>query len=103
MERWGVHPEEMSDEEESTDEAKPQENVDPVGLFRSVVATSSRTRSEVSTYDGSLNFEELIDWINNLDKYFSHEEVDEAKKVKFVVTKLRGHASIWWDGVQIDR
>lgn len=28
-----------------------------------------------------------------LDKYFDYEEVDEAKKVKFVVAKMRGHAS----------
>ena len=55
------------------------------------------------TYDGSLNAEELIDWINTLDKYFDYEEVNEAKKVKFAMMKLRGHTSIWWDGVQADR
>lgn len=55
---------------------------------------SSRPQSEVPTYDGSLNVEELIDWINTLDKYFDYEGVYEAKKVKFVVTKLRGHALI---------
>ena len=27
----------------------------------------------------------------------------EDKKVRFVVTKLRGHASLWWDGVQEER
>ena len=37
------------------------------------------------------------------DHYFSYEELNEAKKVKFVVTKLRGHASIWWDGVQAEK
>ena len=30
MERWGIHPKEMSDEEESTEEAEPQGEVDPV-------------------------------------------------------------------------
>lgn len=54
-------------------------------------------------YDRNLNAKEFIDWINTLYKYFDYEEVDEAKKVKFTVTKLRGHASIWWDGVQADR
>ena len=54
-------------------------------------------------YDGSLNVEKLIEWINTLDKYFNYEEVDEAKKVNFVVTKLREHAYVWWDGVQVGR
>lgn len=93
MERWGNHPEETSDEEESAEESEPRGEVDPVRLLKMVVATSSRPRSEVSTYDGNLNVEELIDWINTLDKYFDYEEVNEAKKVKFGVTKLRGHAS----------
>lgn len=53
-------------------------------------------------YDGNLNAKEMINWINTLDKYFNYEEVDEAKKVKFVVTKMRGHTSIWWDGIQAD-
>ena len=50
--------------------------------------------SEVPTYDGNLNEEELIDRINTLDKYFTYEEFNEANKVKFSVTNLRGHASI---------
>ena len=100
MERWGDHPKKMSDDEEFVDEVEPQEELDLVRLFKLVIVVSSRPRLEVPTYDGSLNVEELIDWINTLDKYFDCEEVDEAKKVKFAVTKLRGHTSIWWDGVQ---
>ena len=94
MERWGVCPEEMSDKEESTKEAKPQGEVNLVRLFKMVVAAHSRSRSKVLTYDGSLNEEELISWINALDKYFDYEEVDEAKQLKFAITNLRGHASI---------
>lgn len=52
-------------------------------------------------YDGSLHVEELINWINTLDKYFDYQEVDEVKKVKFAVTKLRGDPFIQWDGVQL--
>ena len=55
---------------------------------------SSRPRLEVLTCDGNLNVEGLINWINTLDKYFDHEEVDEEKEVNFVPMKLRGHASI---------
>lgn len=67
-----------------------------------VVAVSSRPKLEESMYDENLNAEQLIDCINILDKYLDYEDVDEAKKVKFVVMKLRGHASILWDGLQVE-
>ena len=47
-------------------------------------------------YEGSLNAEELVDWISSLDKYFDcEEEADDKKKVKFAVTRLKGHPVIW--------
>ena len=36
-------------------------------------------------------------------KHFDYGEVKEYMKVRFVVTRLRGHASLWWDGVQEER
>ena len=38
-----------------------------------------------------------------MDKYFCYEEVDDKKKVKFAVTRLKGHAAIWWDELQTSR
>ena len=104
MERHGIHLEEASEnEEESLEEAETQGDVDLVRLFKSVLETSSRPRSEVLIYDGSLNAKELIDWINTLDKYFDYEEVGEDKKVKFSITNMTGHASIWWDGIHANK
>jgi len=104
MERDGIHLEEMSDEEEdSIEELEPREEVDPVRFFMLVVAVSSRPQLEMLMYDWSLNAKELFIWINRLDKYFSYEEFDEAKKVKFAVMKLKGNASIYWDGVQANK
>lgn len=54
-------------------------------------------------YAGSLDGEELIDWINTMDKYFEYENLADDKKVKFEITQLRGHASIWWDEVQDEK
>ena len=71
-------------------------------LLKLVTAASSRVRSEGPTYDRNLNVEELVDWMKNLDKYVYYEDVDEKMKVKFVAKKMRGHASICWDGVQVD-
>jgi hypothetical protein len=38
-----------------------------------------------------------------MDKYFDHEYVDEEKKVKHIFTRLKGHATLWWDEMQADR
>ena len=38
-----------------------------------------------------------------MNKHFNFAEVKEDKQVRFVVTRLRAHASLWWDGVQEER
>ena len=38
-----------------------------------------------------------------MDKYFDYEDVDEEKKVKHVVIRLKGHAILWCDELQVDR
>ena len=62
--------------------------------------SNSKPKHELSTYDGSLSANVLLDWLSELNKYFDYEEINEDKRVKFVATKLKGHASLWWDNVQ---
>ena len=38
-----------------------------------------------------------------MNKCFDYEEMGEDKRVKFAVTRLKGHAALWWDGVQAER
>jgi len=38
-----------------------------------------------------------------MDKHFDFAEIPEDKKVNFAVTRLKGHALLWWDGVQTKR
>lgn len=86
---------EQEDEVLTEGEEYEEEPVE-VKLLRSVIGSSSRPKIEVPTYDGFLNAKELVDWI----KYFDYDELDEEKKVKFVVTGLQGYATLWWMGVQ---
>ena len=62
---------------------------------------SSKPKVEVPMYEGNLNVEELMDWINYLNKYFDFEEIEDKKKVRYVTTKIKGHATIWWDELQL--
>jgi hypothetical protein len=58
---------------------------------------------EVSCYDGSLKAETLIDWIGELERYFEYENVQDPNRVRFSMTKLKGHVALWWDMLQKDR
>jgi hypothetical protein len=62
-----------------------------------------RAKIEVPMYEGNLDVEELMDWIRSIDKYFDYEDVDEEKKVIHVVTRIKGHATLWWDELQAER
>jgi hypothetical protein len=56
-----------------------------------------RAKIEAPMYEGNLDVEELLDWIRSMDKNFNYEYVDEERKVKQVVIRLKGHAKLWWD------
>jgi hypothetical protein len=58
---------------------------------------------DIPVYEGKLDAKELLDWIRALDTYFDYEDFEEDKKVKHVVTRLKGHATLWWDELQADR
>ena len=38
-----------------------------------------------------------------MEKFFEFENTLDNRKVKIVVTRLKGHASLWWEHLQIDR
>ena len=95
------------DVSEPEDEATEEEAVEispEMKLFQSVLKSTAMPWNQlVPVYQGGLNPEEPIDWINSMEKFFDYEEMEEEKKVKFAVTKLVGHAALWWDGVQAER
>jgi hypothetical protein len=86
------------DQEEVTAEDASTER-----LIKAISRMSSKTKMDIPTYEGSLNAEELLDWIRALDTYFDYEDIEEDKKVRHAVTKLKGHAALWWDELQADR
>jgi hypothetical protein len=45
---------------------------------------------DIPMYEGNLDVEEL-------HKYFDYEDIEEDKKVKHVVTRLKGHGTLLWD------
>jgi hypothetical protein len=97
----------LSDSESEVEDER-QEEVAAKGasnerLIRAIARMGVREKMDIPVYEGILDAEELLDWIGALDTYFDYEDVEEDKNVKHVVTRLKGHAVLWWDELQADR
>jgi hypothetical protein len=93
---------EAESEETEVEEAAGGDVVEEC-LLKVVVKLGAREKIDIPMYEGNLDVEELLDWIRSMDKYFDYEDVVEEKKVRHVVTRLKGHATLWWDELQADR
>ena len=94
---------EAESENEAGNEEVSVEDATEERLFRVVARIGAKEKMDIPMYEGNLDFEELLDWIRDLEKYFDYEDVEEDKKFKHVVTRLKGHATLWWDELQADR
>ena len=45
----------------------------------------------------------MLDWISDMEKFFEYENTLDNRKVKILVTRLKDHASLWWEHLQTDR
>ena len=66
-------------------------------MLREIVKLGARAKVYIPMYEGNLDVEELLDWIRSMDKYFNYEDVNEEKRVRHVVMRLKGHAALWRD------
>jgi hypothetical protein len=85
------------------EEEIPTEDAANERLIKAIAQMSSKTKMDIPAYEGNLDAEELLDWIRALDTYFDYEDIEEDKKVRHAVTRLKGHAALWWDELQADR
>lgn len=93
--------------EESTPQGEQEEERDVEELrmerlLKTVKNDGPKVRMDLPVYLGSLNGE-LLDWIGDMYKYFDFEEIPKGKQVKLARSKLKGHASLWWDYIQDGR
>jgi hypothetical protein len=72
-------------------------------LIKAIARMGAKAKMDIPVYEGNLDAEELLDWIRALDTYFDYEDIEEDKKVRHAVTRLKGHAALWWDELQADR
>ena len=58
---------------------------------------------ELPTFNGQLHIEELLDWLNEVERFFDYMEIPDDKKVKLVAYKLKEGTSAWWEQEQMSR
>ena len=80
-----------------------EEDQDEERLLRVLSRENSKPVIEVVPYDGKLDTNVVLDLILDMEKFFEYENTPNNKKVKIVVTRLKGHASLWWEHLQTDR
>ena len=89
--------------EEPEEEKKFEADRAEVKLLKPMIGERMRPKLEVPTYQGGLDVNQLLDWINEMEKLFDYDEMDDERKVKFAITRLKGHPSLWWNGVWKER
>ena len=63
----------------------------------------AKGRSELPLYSGKMDDEELIDWFSCMDNYFEFDNIVDKEKVRIGKNRLKGHALLWWDCIQVER
>ncbi|KAK0598709.1 hypothetical protein LWI29_037260 [Acer saccharum] len=58
---------------------------------------------KIPEFEGKMQPDEFIEWLNTVDRIFEYQEVPEHRKVKLVAIKLRKHASFWWENLKKQR
>ncbi|VFR02798.1 unnamed protein product [Cuscuta campestris] len=58
---------------------------------------------EIPSFSGTLQADDFIDWLNEVDRIFEYKDVPERDKVKLVAIKLHGRASAWWEQMRRSR
>jgi hypothetical protein len=66
-------------------------------LLKVVARMGAKVKMDIPVYEGNMDVEELLDWIRALDTYFDYEDIEEDKKVRHAVMRLKGHETLWWD------
>ena len=56
-------------------------------------------RVDIPEFEGQLDPDQFIDWLQTVERVFEYKDVPDDKKVKLVALKLRRYASVWWQNV----
>ena len=93
-----------NDEEVDTIKEQQEEQITiEQRMIKVINKIGGKPKLDTLVYFGSLNPEELIDQIGEIKKIFEFEKIRDPRRVRFSSTKLRIHASLWWNELQLNK
>ena len=63
----------------------------------------NNVRVEVPEFEGKLDPDEFLEWLQTVERVFEYKEIQEDKRVKLVALKLGKYASLWWTNLLTKR
>lgn len=87
-------PEFVPEYKDVTDVPHEPRNLRPPRHHRS--RSDYRIKIDLPYFDGNMDIEDFLDWIQTVEKFFDYMRVPESKQVRLVAYKLKGGASAWW-------
>ena len=87
-------------EDQSEEEEQPQRR-NPVRRWNQ--DPSDDSKAEILEFGGQTQGDELLEWLLTVEHVFDVKEYAEERKVKLVVIKLKGYASLWWENLKQDK
>lgn len=58
---------------------------------------------EIPEFHGSLQADELLDWIGTVEEVLDFKEVPEQRRASLVATRFRSRAAAWWQQMKLSR
>ena len=77
--------------------------VDPMErLIEAITKQGTKAKVEVPDFKGKLNPELFMDWIQELEKYFDMEGIEETdpRRTEIAASKMKSHAALSWENLQ---
>uniref|UniRef100_A0A0D3CPY2 Retrotransposon gag domain-containing protein n=1 Tax=Brassica oleracea var. oleracea TaxID=109376 RepID=A0A0D3CPY2_BRAOL len=60
-------------------------------------------KSDIPEFQGTLNLEDFIDWLNMVEEILEFRQVPDDARVSMVVTRFKGQAMAWWQQLKESR
>ncbi|XP_074278641.1 uncharacterized protein LOC141602236 [Silene latifolia] len=67
------------------------------------LARDKDVKVEIPDFHGSLNPEDLLDWLRSVERVFEFKNYDDRKAFKVAILKLKGYASLWYENMKHQR
>ena len=64
------------------------------------IVCNSDIKVDIPNFEGKLQPDEFVEWLQTVERVFEYKEVPEDQKVKIVAIKLKKHASMWWENLK---